>query len=404
MYRKMFFSNHNRKKKANFRHRTPFYAVVAFILSAFLTVSCHKRQPEEPLAVTEASTRYASLLQMQDLSHHLTLCRIQNPWQGRKLAIQYILVPAADSATVSDAFLDELVEEYGPMQVLVTPLQRQTVTACCHARLLEEFDAMETIGVLCDADYISSRTLRDALDNGAILDGGLATAPNVEVMLAAQTQAIWISPYEGSSQAVMQAVLPDLPVIYCADYMENTPLGRAEWVRFYGRLVDKAAVADSIFKLVETQYLRLSEASDSVAHPTLLADSPYGATWYVPGGRSTMSWLYQDAGFSYPWSDDTHSGSLALSPEAVFEKAQAADVWIIKYFSPDRDWTLSEFIGQNPLFAQFRAAQRGNVFGCNTAISDYFETTPFRPDVMLQEMQYIRENHSDSLRYFQRLK
>ncbi|MBP5763557.1 MAG: ABC transporter substrate-binding protein, partial [Bacteroidales bacterium] len=139
-------------------------------------------------------------------------------------------------------------------------------------------------------------------------------------------------------------------------------------------------------------------------HPTLLAESPYGATWYVPGGRSTMSWLYQDAGFRYPWSEDVHGGSLALSPEAVFAKAQNADVWVIKYFSPDNDWSLQDFIGQNPLFRQFEAAQQGKVFGCNTAINDYFESTPFRPDLLLLEMKHIRNQEYDSLRYFHQLK
>lgn len=404
MYSIRIILNTIRQKESNlFNFQLPTVIVTIF-LSTFFLVSCHQRTPDEPLAVTEAATRHASLLEMQDLPDQLVLCRIHNPWQPRQLAIQYLLTPVADTLLLTEDRLDNLERQYGPLQVLVTPLQQQTVTAACHAHLLEVLEADSTIGVLCDADYICSRNLQQALYDGRILDGGLATAPNAEVIKAANSQAIWISPYEGSSQAVMQAVLPDLPVIYCADYMESTPLGRAEWMRFYGRLIGKTSEADSLFQMVENCYNTLSAEADTLPHPTLLAESPYGATWYVPGGRSTMSWLYQDAGFRYPWSEDVHGGSLALSPEAVFAKAQNADVWVIKYFSPDNDWSLQDFIGQNPLFRQFEAAQQGKVFGCNTAINDYFESTPFRPDLLLLEMKHIRNQEYDSLRYFHQLK
>ncbi len=385
------------------------------LLTLLLLTACHTRTPNEPLAETSAATHYAALLQMQDLADGMTLVRILNPWQTDRTAMQYLLVPEGAAETLADEKVDEIEEQFGRVQTLTTPVPRQTLTASCYADLFVQLDATQFIGVMCDAEYIHNEQIVKALADGSIADGGSSMNPNAEVITAAHSEAIWLTPYEAGSQAVISAVLPQLPVIYCADYQENTPLGRAEWMRFFGRLVNRGREADSLFAVVATHMAaladttRISEGEAGASaikndRPMLLCDLPYGATWYVPGGRSTMSWLYQDAGFRYPWSDDTHGGSLALSMEAVFDRARTADCWIFKYFDPDGDWTSATLRDQNRLFEHIKAMADGNIFGCNTANSDYFEVTPFRPDMMLAEMRHIRRGEDDSLRFFRRLK
>ena len=387
-------------------------ALLPFIL--LLLTACHTRTPDEPLAESAAQTHYATLLQMQDLADGMTLVRIQNPWQTERVMMQYLLIPDSVSATLADEKVSEIEERYGRMQTLNTPVPRQTVTAACYADLFTQLGAEEYIGVMCDAEYVHNETILEALANGTIADGGSSMAPNPEVILSAHSEAIWLTPYEAGSQSLISAVLPQLPVICCADYQENTPLGRAEWMRFFGRLVNRGALADTLFNRVVAQMerLRMPLANDTITtgddddgqRPMLLCDIPYGATWYVPGGRSTMSWLYQDAGFRYPWAADVHGGSLALSIEAVFERAREADSWIFKYYDTASDWTLANLLSQNRIFSQIKAAQTGAVYGCNTAHSDYFEVTPFRPDLMLAEMRHICRGEDDSLRFFSRLK
>lgn len=379
--------------------------MVAMLLSA-----CHSQKPDDPLEPTDASTHYATLLQMQDIDDGITLCRIMNPWQQERVAIQYLLCETtASPENLTDHKLKEMEEHFGRFLVLDVPLQRQTLTASCHAWLLNELEATASIGVMCDAGYVQVPAIQRRLDAGSILDGGKSMAPNAEVIRAIGSDAIWISPYEATSQQIVSAQLPDIPIIYCADYMETGPLARAEWMRFYGRLVGKTDEADSLFNIVETNYRNLtcgnSGSGDLNNKPrvSVLPDLPYGATWYVAGGRSTLGQMYSDAGFHYPWTDDTHGGSLALSPEAVFDKAQDADIWLFKYNLTDHDMTLSELIGQNALYGQFHAAQTGDVFGCNTSVSDYFDATPFRPDLLLRELKMLRQGQTDSLIYFHRL-
>lgn len=368
--------------------------------------ACHQRTPEEPLQQTDASTHYASLLQMQDLDNGMTLCRILNPWQPERIAMQYLLIPGD---TLSDEELDEIEAQYGRIQTLHTPLRQQTLTASCHASLYAELQALDCVGVLCDAEYILNPQVLAQLESGRIVEAGGSMAPNPEIILSAQSEAIWVTPYDAGSQAMITAILPQIPIIYCADYQETSPLGRAEWMRFYGRLVNKAAEADQLFNEIETKYNNIASQNDSSDLPlkgdggSILSDLPYGATWYVPGGRSSASWIYQDAGFQYPWADDTHGGSLALSAEAVYAQASDADVWVFKYFDPEASWTLASLLAQNPLYGQFKAAQTGQVYGCNTARSDYFEVAPFHPERILTEMRHIRLGETDSLIYFRQL-
>lgn len=363
-----------------------------------LLLSC--TSPYKPLH--DATIRHASLLQMENLPEQRTLCRILNPWAPQQIAMQYLLVERNDTL-FSSADSIQIAEQYGSFQLLRTPLQRQALTASCHAWLLGQLKALDKVAVMCDANYVIDSTMLQLLATGEVADGGSSMAPNSEVLISTHCDAIWISPYEATSLYNNNQRF-QIPVIYCADYMEFSPLGRAEWMRFFGRLVGCVEQADSLFSEIEANYHRIASQADTLATqhtaPTLLCELPYSGTWYVAGGCSTLGLMYQDAGFNYPWSRDSHAGSLALSPEAVFSKAQQADIWIFKYYAPDTDLTLSQLTTQNVFFPQIKAVQEGMVLGCNTSRSNYFDVTPFRPDWLLEELSQIAQNHTDSLRFF----
>lgn len=333
--------------------------------------------------------QYSQLLSLTDVEDY-TLCRIRDPWRTDQIAKQYLLVPA-DDASWTDAKMQEFEASYGPSIVLRTPLTHVTLTTTCHAWLLSQLDALDHVAVMCDTAYVNAQNVRGwmrsyrADGKPMIADGGPSMSPNAEVIMAHGSDALWISPFQDMSLGQL-AQLP-VPIIYCADYLENSPLARAEWMKFYGRLVDKAEAADAMFEAVASRYEHLTEHQPK--GQSLLAELPYGATWYVPGGASTSSLLYQDAGYDYPWSDDTHAGSLSLSREAVLAKAHDCDLWLIKYNDPKGTLTLASLTSQNPLYAEFKATKTHQVWACNTARSDFFDVTPFRPDTLLQSLMQM---------------
>ncbi len=357
---------------------------MAACVAVLLLTGCERHaRMRHRLHVPADTLTYATLLDLEE-EGEVTLCRIYNPWNHDQTLAAYLLLPS-DTTRLSPREAARYEEQFSDYEPLYVPLRRVTLTAGCQAYLLAQLGALDKVAVMCDADYVCTPAVERAVADGRIWDGGNAAAPNLEVIMATQSDAVWISPFENAGSGAFSQ-LP-IPIIYCADYMETSPLARAEWMKFYGRLMGKTAEADSLFRRVEHQYCAQIQADTIELRPKLLAETVTGATWYVPGGSSTMGQLYVDAGADYYWRDDVHAGSLSLSPEAVLQRASDCDVWLVKYFREEGDLTLSDFSALHPFYPQFKAVGEGQVYGCNTATSIYFDETPFRPDLLLYSVR-----------------
>lgn len=164
-----------------------------------------------------------------------------------------------------------------------------------------------------------------------------------------------------------------------ADYMENTPLGRAEWIKFLGLLFGREQEADSIFTYVSAKYdaMRAIVAQSSDAKPKVLTEQLTSGVWFVPGGDSYMSHLLQDAGANYPWAEDKSTGSLQLNVEQVLTKAGDADVWIVRTYGYDE--SRDNMLTASDMYRHFKAFNDDGIYGCNTATSNIFDILAFRP-------------------------
>jgi len=322
---------------------------------------------------------------------------LKHPWQEGQLLHRYYLV---------DRNRQELppVLNHGGTIVRV-PLQRAAVFTTVHASLMMNFGRQEAIAAVADSKYMKLPYVHQGISEGRIIDCGDGLSPMVEKIIDAQADAILLSPFENSGgYGRMEEI--GIPLIECAEYMETSPLGRAEWMRFYGRLLGCEQKADSLFAVVDSCYHALAQqAGTAQTKPTVLMDKQTGSVWYVPGGRSTIGQLLQDAACHYPFADDEHSGSLPLSFESVLEKAGEADVWLFRYDS-DQPITFPLLLKEQRGYNQLKPVKTGQVYGCNVRTSLFYEQSPFRPDYLLQDIIQILhpELHAgDSLRYYQAL-
>jgi iron complex transport system substrate-binding protein len=189
--------------------------------------------------------------------------------------------------------------------------------------------------------------------------------------------------------------------------METSPLGRAEWMKFYGRLFGQPQRADSLFAVVDSSYHALKTlAQKAGTGRSVVFDKMVGSVWYMPGGHSTIGQMVQDAGASYPWADDEQSGSLSLSFETVLEKGGECDVWLFRY-SADHDITRTELLSEHRGYDRLNAFQKGSVYGCNVDVTPFYEETPFRPDYLLNDLiQLVHPELSglQPVRYYHQLK
>ena len=249
-------------------------------LTVLLFLSCSGGRGQEDCDAMGDSIafRYARLIHIYNLPDSCRLVVLDNPWSAGKELHRYVLVPR--QAKVNDDILAQGT-------VVRTPLQRTTVFTSVHCRLLQDIGALDLISGVCDFEYVQSPEVILRVREGRIGNMGSALNPNIERILSGHTDGMLVSPFEQSGYGTLERT--GIPLIECADYMEPTALGRAEWVRFFGLLFGRERQADSLFHTVESNYKRLCLlVQDAKERPRLLCDQMNGAAWYVPGGQSTI--------------------------------------------------------------------------------------------------------------------
>lgn len=339
----------------------------------------------------EIPLRYAAHLTLQRGDHY-TVAQLENPWKSGQILQTYILLDSTLRAVPADA----------PKGVVVhVPLKRSIIFTTAHASLLEMLDCKEGVGGVADAKYMLLPFVHQAIEKGTIADCGDGMQPNVERIIATKGDALLLSPFDGVSFGALEKT--GLPIIQCADYMETSALGRAEWMKFYGLLFGREAAADSLFQVVEDNYLTLKKkASAARETSSVLPDRMVGSTWYVPGGRSSVGQLYKDAGGRYAYAADTLSGSLPLTFETILSRFGKADFWLMSCQGPQtRASLLSEYHGYSAL----NPYQTGEIYAVRIDQKPYFEQVSWRPDWLLSDL--IQLFHPDlrkeKLRYYEKL-
>lgn len=330
---------------------------------------------------------------------------VANPWKAGTMLHRYILIPKGEEGDKTVAMLARRRSTGArcTTDTVRTPVERSAVFIAPHCQLMYELGCQQAIRGVCDLDYINIPDVkkRAALSGNTsaqnpIVNCGSSMAPDIERIIALKPEAILLSPFENSGGYGKLDKL-HIPIIEAADYMESSPLGRAEWMKFYGMLFGNEEgksngisgscepKADSLFAKIEEEYLSLkAQAAGYRKGLSILTERKTGNVWYVPGGQSTIGILLKDANARYIFEDDQHSGSLAMSPEQILAKGKQVDVWAFKYFGGaplSQAQLLQEYDGYKAL----AAFNRGNIYQVDTSTVPYFELTSFHPELLLRE-------------------
>lgn len=346
----------------------------------------------------------------EDADYQYAEVNVANPWKAGTLLHRYILIPKGKEGdeTVARLALQRTSGMGCTTDTVRTPVERSAVFIAPHCQLMYEMGCQQAIRGVCDLDYINIPDVkkRAALSRNAaagktsagnsIVDCGSSMAPDIERIIALKPEAILLSPFENSGGYGKLDKL-HVPIIEAADYMESSPLGRAEWMKFYGMLFGNEEgksngisgscepKADSLFAKIEKEYLKLkAEAAGYPKGLSILTERKTGSVWYVPGGQSTIGILLKDANARYIFEDDEHSGSLAMSPEQILAKGKQVDVWAFKYFG-GAPLSQAQLFQEYDGYKALAAFSRGNIYQVDTSTVPYFELTSFHPELLLRE-------------------
>ena len=363
------------------------------LLLAVLLSSCDGHSAPRGEDGDTLHLKYSKLLSI--VRHEgYTEVTIRNPWKEGRTLHTYLLIPAIGAADVEG-------KDDGKT-VIHTPVRRAAVFTTVHCALLQTLGHADDIVAVADLQYIKIPYLHQRVAQGKVADCGNGMNPVVEKIMDVKPAVVMLSPFENSGG---YGKLEDIgiPLVECAEYMEPSPLARAEWMKFYGLLYGEEHQADSLFAVVDSSYHALCrQAKKSGRGRSVLVDKLVGSVWYVPGGRSTIGQMVKDAGGQYPWDTDHHSGSLPLTFESVLERGGDTDVWLFRY-SSDHTLTWRELEAEHHGYEQLRPFRQHMAYGCNVEQTLFYEETPFRPDLLLSDFLQIFHpdmNPKSPLRYF----
>lgn len=365
-------------------------AYLILFLAIVALVSCNSGKVSEMQTGGDTlRLGYSRLLTIVDYEKYKVV-DIADPWKKGRVLHRYVLV--------SDSTASHLPEG----TVINVPVKRAMVFTTVHASLFADLGATNCIKGMADVGYLKRKDIKALVDNKTIADVGSGMSPDIEKIIDGSPDIVMVSPFENSGGYGKLDEL-QIPLVECADYMEMSPLARAEWMRFYGILVGKEAVADSLFKCVETSYNEIkASVRNKGTKPRVVVDIPSGNVWYVPGGKSTIGQMVADAGGDYCFADNAQGGSLAMSVEKVIDKCEDADVWLFRYGGPVK--TIESMAAENKAFTHIKALKDKNLWGCSTERTTFYESTPFHPDELLKEfLLMFHPEYSAKTIFFEKL-
>lgn len=357
-----------------------FTKALLFAFIAVLLAACKGETKPEKAISSLNTVRYAKGFSIQNYQGY-SIVTVINPWPKATQTYTYIL--KEKDGTVPDSLKQNLI--------IPIPIKTIVVTSTTHIPSLEMLDQVNSLVGFPHSDYISSEKVRARIDAGKVKELGNNQDLNTEVILDLQPDIIIGYGIDNKNPTLDNLQKSGLKVMLNGDWNEESALGKAEWIKFFGALYGKQKQADEIFTKIEKDYLKTIEiAKLAVKTPTILAGDMFEDRWYLPKGTSWGSQLLKQAKGDYLWKETSGTGSLSLSFETVFEKAKKADIWITSgQFS-----TLKEMTDMNPHYAQFDAFTNNNVFTFSrkkgkTGGILYYELAPNRPDLVLKDLVKI---------------
>lgn len=358
------------------------WALLCLAVLGSCTNGPKKNRPDAP-APSQAALSYAKGYSIEKHPGH-TILRTTSPWSGASKTLTYALTdkegpePPGFDPKAFDA-------------VIRVPVERMVVTSTTHIAALEALEALESVVGFPETDLISSPKARSLVEMDKIKTLGNHETLNTELTLAMAPQLVVGFGIDGPNRAYDNLIRAGIPVVYNGDWLEETPLGKAEWIKFFALFLQKEILADSIFSNVENEYRRTAAlAQESPSRPTVLVGGLFRDVWHVPGGKSWMAHFLADANSHYLWDDNNDIGGVAVSIETVLEKGKHADFWL----NPSGITSYAELGSANPFYPRFDAYKNRLVYSNAlakgpTGGSVFFELAPQRPDLVLKDLIQI---------------
>ena len=333
---------------------------------------------EAPDEETQVSVDYAKNFTIE-YKEGYKLLTVLTPWASATEPLLYVLVPKGqpDPSGVEGAMIVHTpVESFGSLSSTYLPF-------------LEQVGELESLVAVSSGAYVFNPEVQNWLQAGAVSEVGSGAEVNVERLVDLNPELVMTSAsgyleYDSHPQLLEAG----LKVVINSDYLEQNPLGRAEWGKFIAAFFDKEVEADRLFDEMVARYQQAKDLTSGLTERvTVLTNTAYEGTWYMPGGGSYIAIFLADAGADYVFKGGEDSGAQPLDLEVVLDRAKDADYWINVGAMSD----LASLAAMDARYADFEAFQNGNDYTYSKRVNelgavDYFESGAAAPDVILMDL------------------
>lgn len=347
---------------------------IGLILIFIAFISCNKKPI---INTTKTSEHYAQGFEIKLFNDYKTLV-IKSPYPKSENNLNYLLVN--DKTDLS---------QFESSDILIQiPIQQIVVTSTTHIPMLELLDVQHTLVGFPNTKYVSSEKTRKLIESGKIQELGNDNSLNTEILIDLQPNLVMAFAMSAGNKSLSTIEKSGIPVIYNGDWLEETPLGRAEWIRVFGALYGLDEKTDSIFNKIENDYNQAKEiAINTVNQPTVLSGALFKDLWNLPAGESFVAQFLKDANTNYLWQQSKGKGSLQLNFENVLDKGQNADLWI----APGYFETKEQMQNSSSHYNDFKSFNENQLYtfankkGATGGVI-YYELAPTRPDLVLKDI------------------
>ena len=359
-----------------------FFQKIALIFILITFIGCKNNDQNHGVSKSKIANAVAYAKGFSIYKHEgFSVLKVVTPWPKATKTYTYILKE-------KNGVIPDSLKNFTTINV---PIQSIVVTSTTHIPSLEMLGVENTLIGFPNTSYISSEKVRRLIDAKKVRELGSNQSLNTEIIIDMAPDAIIGYGIDNNNPTLDNLQKSGLKVLLNGDWNEQSPLGKAEWIKFFGSLYGLENRANMLFSEIEKEYNNtLALAKNAAKKPTVLAGAIYESQWYLPQGNSWGALFIKQAGGHYLWEETIGSGSLSLPFEVVLEKAKNADFWI----GPGQFTSLKEMIESNSHYEQFDSFKNKNIYSFSTKKGKtggviYYELAPNRPDLVLKDMLKI---------------
>ncbi len=373
--------------------KLPIYLILILSISLISCATPPTKRKEKLVAQTALLIEYAKGFKITKYDTYLKVTVI-DPWQkSYGVSFDYYLV---------DRKKDIPIELVGK-KIIRTPVSRVICLSTSHIGFISALQEIPSVVALSGSGYASDSTVRQRVSTKQIVDIGYDQGINYELILSLKPDLIIAYGVSGDVTGFMNKLKDlGLPVILNGEYLEETPLAKAEWIKFIGTFYNKDQQAAAYFEKTAKSYNALTQRVSTVTtHPVILTGLPFKDAWWMAGGHSNLAALISDAGGEYLWKENSSREAFVVSLEEVVVRSAKADYWL----NCGSANSIQDIIATDSRFTAFPQLQKKAIFNNNLRLgpeggNDYWELGVVRPDLILSDLIKIIHPECNSVQHF----